>query len=151
MIVCYIYFTRIIVYLLKATVPFQYVWLDEMFKETATYIFYVMTAYKFRPMPSHPYFIVDTEDEADDEVEMYVFVLILINLLSPIISQYDSVHFSQPDWEWSRQQFAQYKAEKSQPVTNTPDNSVFTVNRNEKRYSGRRWYRRWRKRKSNSI
>lgn len=70
MIVCYIYFTRIIVYLLKATVPFQYVWLDEMFKEAATFIFYVMTAYKFRPVPSHPYFIVDTDDEGDDEVEV---------------------------------------------------------------------------------
>lgn len=70
MIVCYIYFTRIIVYLLKATVPFQYVWLDEMFKETATYIFYVLTAYKFRPVSSHPYFTVDSGDEADDEVEV---------------------------------------------------------------------------------
>lgn len=70
MIVCYIYFTRIIVYLLKATVPFQYVWLDEMFKETATYIFYALTAYKFRPVPTHPYFAVDSDDEADEEVEV---------------------------------------------------------------------------------
>lgn len=70
MIVCYIYFTRIIVYLLRATVPFQYVWLDEMFKEAATYIFYVLTAYKFRPVPSHPYFGVDSDEELDDEVEM---------------------------------------------------------------------------------
>lgn len=70
MIVCYIYFTRIIVHLLKATVPFQYVWVDEGFKETATYIFYVLTAYKFRPVPSHPYFDVDSDDEPDDEVEV---------------------------------------------------------------------------------
>lgn len=70
MIVCYIYFTRIIVYLLKVTVAFQYVWLDEMFKETATYVFYVLTGYKFRPMPSHPYFSVDTDDEQDDDVEV---------------------------------------------------------------------------------
>lgn len=69
MIVCYIYFTRIIVYLLRATVPFQYIWLDEMFKETATYIFFVFTAYKFRPVPVHPYFMVDTDDD-DDEVEV---------------------------------------------------------------------------------
>lgn len=70
MIVCYIYFTRIIVYLLKVTVPFQYVWLDELFKESGTYIFYVLTAYKFRPVPFHPYFTVDTDDEADDEVDV---------------------------------------------------------------------------------
>jgi len=40
MIVCYIYFTRIIVYLLKITVAFQYAWLDEMFREMATYVFF---------------------------------------------------------------------------------------------------------------
>jgi hypothetical protein len=33
MVVCYVYFTRIIVYLLKITVPFQYEWLDSMLKE----------------------------------------------------------------------------------------------------------------------
>lgn len=72
MIVCYIYFTRIIVYLLKVTVAFQYVWLDEMFKEMATYVFYVLTGYKFRPMPSHPYFSVDTDDEQEDEVWVFI-------------------------------------------------------------------------------
>lgn len=69
MIVCYIYFTRIIVYLLKITVAFQYAWLDEMFHEMATYVFFVLTGYKFRPLPQHPYFQVDTEDD-DDEVEI---------------------------------------------------------------------------------
>ncbi|XP_053949655.1 protein GPR107 [Anastrepha ludens] len=68
MIVCYIYFTRIIVYLLKMTVAFQYAWLDEMFHEMATYVFFVLTAYKFRPTSSHPYFAVRNED--DDAVEV---------------------------------------------------------------------------------
>ena len=70
MIVCYIYFTRIIVYLLKITVPFQYGWLDEMFKEMATYVFFVLTGYKFRPASSHPYFSVETDDDEDEEIEM---------------------------------------------------------------------------------
>ncbi|XP_061395344.1 protein GPR107 [Musca vetustissima] len=69
MIVCYIYFTRIIVYLLKMTVAFQYAWLDEMFREMATYVFFVLTGYKFRPTSSHPYFAVDDDDD-DDEVEV---------------------------------------------------------------------------------
>merc|ERR1712015_48035 len=38
MVVCYVYFTRIIVYLLKITVPFQYEWLDLMFKEVGIVI-----------------------------------------------------------------------------------------------------------------
>ncbi|TMW52137.1 hypothetical protein DOY81_002772 [Sarcophaga bullata] len=70
MIVCYIYFTRIIVYLLKMTVAFQYAWLDEMFREMATYVFFVLTGYKFRPTSSHPYFAVTDEDDDDDEVEV---------------------------------------------------------------------------------
>ncbi|KAH8386836.1 hypothetical protein KR093_002843, partial [Drosophila rubida] len=68
MIICYIYFTRIIVYLLQMTVVFQYAWLDEMFREWATYVFFVLTGYKFRPVSSHPYFTVPDED--DDEVEV---------------------------------------------------------------------------------
>jgi len=67
MVVCYVYFTRIIVYLLRITVPFQYEWLDSMFKEVATLVFFVMTGYKFRPASNNPYFAVATEDD-DEEV-----------------------------------------------------------------------------------
>lgn len=66
MIICYIYFTRMIVYLLKITVPFQYIWLNEMFKEMGTYVFFVLTGYKFRPAARNPYFALN-EDEDDDE------------------------------------------------------------------------------------
>ncbi|XP_023232640.1 protein GPR107-like [Centruroides sculpturatus] len=62
MIVCYIYFTRIIVYLLKITVPFQYEWLDELFREVATLIFFVLTGYNFRPTTSNPYFRLSQDD-----------------------------------------------------------------------------------------
>ncbi|XP_065342778.1 protein GPR107 [Cloeon dipterum] len=71
MIVCYIYFTRIIVYLLKITVPFQYEWLDEMFREMATYVFFVLTGYKFRPASANPYFQVQYDDD-DEEVDIVV-------------------------------------------------------------------------------
>ncbi|CAG9824807.1 unnamed protein product, partial [Phaedon cochleariae] len=67
MIVCYIYSTRIIVYLLKITVPFQFGWLHEMFREMATYVFFVLTAYKFRPASQNPYFALS--DDEDDEVD----------------------------------------------------------------------------------
>jgi len=67
MVVCYVYFTRIIVYLLRITVPFQYEWLDSMFKEVATLVFFVLTGYKFRPASNNPYFAVATDDD-DEEV-----------------------------------------------------------------------------------
>jgi hypothetical protein len=69
MIVCYIYSTRIIVYLLKITVPFQYGWLDEMFREMATYVFFVLTAYKFRPAAHNPYFALSDDEDDDDEMD----------------------------------------------------------------------------------
>ncbi|XP_074636525.1 protein GPR107-like [Acropora palmata] len=69
MIVCYIYFTRIIVYLIKITVPFQYMWLDDFFNNAASYVFFVLTGYKFRPAPDNPYLHVPQED-SDGEVEM---------------------------------------------------------------------------------
>lgn len=72
MIVCYIYFTRIIIYLLQLTVPFQYEWLDEMFKEMVTYVFFVMTGYKFRPASANPYFQVNLDDDDEEEVDIVV-------------------------------------------------------------------------------
>ncbi|KAG5313714.1 GP107 protein, partial [Acromyrmex insinuator] len=68
MIVFYIYFTRIIMYILKITVRFDYQWLDETFREMATYAFFVLTGYKFRPASANTYFTVPSDDiEPDDE------------------------------------------------------------------------------------
>jgi len=66
MVVCYVYFTRIIVYLLRITVPFQYEWLDSMFKEVATLVFFVLTGYKFRPASNNPYFALATDDDSEE-------------------------------------------------------------------------------------
>ncbi|XP_011145733.1 protein GPR107 isoform X2 [Harpegnathos saltator] len=78
MIVCYIYFTRIIMYLLKITVRFEYQWLDETFREMATYVFFVLTGYKFRPASTNPYFTVPSDevrlDDDDDDDRMDVVV-----------------------------------------------------------------------------
>ncbi|XP_058805437.1 protein GPR107 isoform X2 [Phymastichus coffea] len=74
MIVCYIYFTRVIVYLLKITVPFQYEWLDEMFREMATFVFFVLTGYKFRPASANPYFTLSPEELAQDDDETDIVV-----------------------------------------------------------------------------
>jgi hypothetical protein len=68
LVVTYIYFTRIIVFLLDATLHYQYVWLGEFFTELATLIFWGLTAYKFRPVADNPYLKLD-EDEEDAERE----------------------------------------------------------------------------------
>lgn len=46
--VCYIYFTRIIVYLLENTLPFHFIWLAAAASEAATIIFYVAAGWSFR-------------------------------------------------------------------------------------------------------
>ncbi|XP_041097954.1 protein GPR108-like [Polyodon spathula] len=70
MIVCYIYFTRIIAILLKVTVPFQWQWFYELMVEVSTLVFFVLTGYKFRPASNNPYLQLplDEEDVEMDEV-----------------------------------------------------------------------------------
>nr|XP_006819044.1 PREDICTED: protein GPR107-like [Saccoglossus kowalevskii] len=99
MIVCYIYFTRIIVYLLKITVPFQYIWLDDFFKEVATFIFFVVTAYKFRPASQNPYFQV-SQDEDDMEMDEVLTEtgltegVVKVNSNSTTAKQRDTNHYA---------------------------------------------------------
>ncbi|XP_047543710.1 protein GPR107 [Vanessa atalanta] len=75
MILCYIYFTRIIVTILENTVPFQYSWIDEMFREMATFVFFVMTGYKFRPAAANPYFTPTHLDDVEPKVLSDIGVL----------------------------------------------------------------------------
>ena len=65
--VAYIYFTRIVVYLLAATIPFYLLWLGAMFTELATLLFFVVTGYKFKPAKDNPYLPVRAEDAEGGE------------------------------------------------------------------------------------
>ena len=67
MIVCYIYFTRIIVYIIRLVVPFQYEWLNVLFQNMATLLFFVSTGYHFQPAHSNPYFQLPQEEDLELE------------------------------------------------------------------------------------
>ncbi|XP_018588300.1 protein GPR107 isoform X2 [Scleropages formosus] len=69
MIVCYIYFTRIIAILIKFIVPFQWKWLYQLLDELATLVFFFLTGHKFRPASYNPYLLLSVEDEEDVEME----------------------------------------------------------------------------------
>jgi len=71
MVVSYIYFTRIVVYLLRSTTPFMYVWLADTASEIATLAFYCITGYMFRPNSDNPYLHLK-QDEIDELEEMEV-------------------------------------------------------------------------------
>lgn len=73
MVVLFIYFTRIIVFLLTATLPFELVWLGTVFNEVAVLAFYATTGYLFRPQDTNPYLALnsqDREERDDDDVEV---------------------------------------------------------------------------------
>lgn len=73
MIVCYIYTTRIIVRLVKLTIPFHLVWVSELFTELATYVFFIWTGLKFRPVNDNPYLHlpqVEEEEEEEEDIEL---------------------------------------------------------------------------------
>lgn len=64
LVVSYIYFTRIIVYLLDATLPYNLIWLSDFANEAATLAFYVACGLHFRPMAAgiNPYLQLEQEE-----------------------------------------------------------------------------------------
>lgn len=62
MVVIYIYFTRIVVFLLRSTMPYHYMWLADAADLAATLAFYVFTGSKFRPIAGNPYLELDDDD-----------------------------------------------------------------------------------------
>jgi G protein-coupled receptor 107 len=67
MVVSYIYFTRIIVYLVEATVRYDLEWIGPFCTELATLAFYVSTGYRFQPTLDNPYLSVAMQDDDDDD------------------------------------------------------------------------------------
>ncbi|XP_064428359.1 protein GPR108 isoform X4 [Mirounga angustirostris] len=69
MVICYVYFTRIIAILLRAAMPFQWQWLYQLLVEGSTLAFFVLTGYKFQPAGNNPYLQLPQEDEEDTQME----------------------------------------------------------------------------------
>lgn len=68
-VVAYVYFTRIIVFLLEATLPFELAWLGTVFAEGAALAFYAITGILFRPKRENPYLALSPEEAAEAEME----------------------------------------------------------------------------------
>ncbi|XP_051145014.1 protein CANDIDATE G-PROTEIN COUPLED RECEPTOR 7-like [Andrographis paniculata] len=62
-VICYIYFTRVVVYALETITSYRYLWTSIVAGELATLGFYVFTGYKFKPEAHNPYFVLDDEEE----------------------------------------------------------------------------------------
>lgn len=62
-VICYIYFTRVVVYALETITSYKYIWTSIVAEELATLAFYVFTGYNFKPEAHNPYFVIDDEEE----------------------------------------------------------------------------------------
>jgi len=62
-VVSYIYTTRLVALLLKEILPFDVIYINVFFVEIVTFLFFVSTGYKFRPLQDNPYLKVDEDDE----------------------------------------------------------------------------------------
>ncbi|XP_004849171.1 protein GPR107 [Heterocephalus glaber] len=98
LIVCYIYFTRIIAFLLKLAVPFQWKWLYQLLDEMATLVFFVLTGYKFRPASDNPYLQLSQEDE-DLEMESVVTTSGVMENMKKVKKVTNGSVEPQGDWE----------------------------------------------------
>ncbi|XP_054440202.1 protein GPR107 [Pteronotus mesoamericanus] len=98
LIVCYIYFTRIIAFFLKFAVPFQWKWLYQLLDETATLVFFVLTGYKFRPASDNPYLQLSQEDD-DLEMESVVTTSGVMENMKKVKKVTNGSVESQGDWE----------------------------------------------------
>ncbi|OWA50715.1 Protein GPR107 [Hypsibius exemplaris] len=67
LVVCYIYFTRIVVMIFNMTIPFRYTYMNSVFQEGGTFIFFVLTGYTFRPTLENPYLRLSTQGADDEE------------------------------------------------------------------------------------
>ncbi|KAJ0482582.1 putative transmembrane protein GPR107/GPR108 [Helianthus annuus] len=65
-VICYIYFTRVVVYALETITSYKYLWTSVVAAEMATLAFYVFTGYNFKPEAHNPYFAVDDDDEEEE-------------------------------------------------------------------------------------
>ncbi|KAG7553875.1 Lung seven transmembrane receptor-like [Arabidopsis suecica] len=63
LVIGYLFFTRIVVVVMKMEADFRYQWVSNASEEIATLAFYSLMFYIFRPMEKNEYFDVDDEEE----------------------------------------------------------------------------------------
>lgn len=70
-VVSYVYFTRIVVYLLSATLTYDLSYCSIVFTESAAFLFYASTGYLFRPREENPYLALGKDYEDADDTEAH--------------------------------------------------------------------------------
>lgn len=69
LVIGYVYFTRILLFLLESLLPYDWTFIGPVFNELAAVVFYSVTGYLFRPQASNPYMELDKHDDSPEQVE----------------------------------------------------------------------------------
>ena len=62
---------RIVIFLVKATLPYNLLWVEPLCDEGATLLFYCISGWKFRPADANPYLAVNNRDVDPAELEEF--------------------------------------------------------------------------------
>ncbi|TYZ58288.1 hypothetical protein PybrP1_005626 [[Pythium] brassicae (nom. inval.)] len=71
-VVTYIYVTRVALFLLDASLPYDATWVAVLLSELASAAFFAVTGYRFRPVQQNPYLEVSTRIDSLDEFSVGV-------------------------------------------------------------------------------
>ncbi|GAB2235701.1 hypothetical protein Droror1_Dr00026139 [Drosera rotundifolia] len=69
-VIGYLYFTRIVVFALKTIASYKYQWVSYAAEEIASFAFYAVMFYMFRPVEKNEYFVLDEEEEEAAEMAL---------------------------------------------------------------------------------
>ncbi|KAG2690420.1 hypothetical protein I3760_09G185700 [Carya illinoinensis] len=69
-VIGYLYFTRIVVFALRTIAAYKYQWVSNAAEEIASFAFYVVMFYMFRPVEKNEYFVLDQEEEEAAELAL---------------------------------------------------------------------------------
>ncbi|KAA8518839.1 hypothetical protein F0562_016387 [Nyssa sinensis] len=69
-VIGYLYFTRIVVFVLKKIAAYKYQWVSNAAEEIASLAFYMVMFYMFRPVEKNEYFVIDEEGEEEAEMAL---------------------------------------------------------------------------------
>jgi len=69
-VVCYVYLTRLFVFLLQLSLYYEYAWVPKVLNECIALGFYGVTGYLFRPQVANPYFPIEHDLPNEQNVEL---------------------------------------------------------------------------------
>lgn len=69
-VLVYVYFTRIVVFLLSTMIPYDFIWVASAFREIASLVFFFYVGSLFKPQPVNPYLALETGGQTSESADI---------------------------------------------------------------------------------